>query len=386
MITRKLYKEKDFQQFSEVSASAFIHNAEETTFDEDIDIFGAFINDGKTLISQIECEFKENWYCGKTITCAAIGGVASKPEYRRSGGVRETFNAVFENALNKGADISILYPFSLEYYRKFGYETISRYIFAECSFKTFEKIERFSDVVLLTEDNKDIIEKIYNTVAAKNNMMFARPDAKNFCTSAYKECRYTYFIDDGKSMGYVYLIPDRAKRIINVEEIIFTDKTALMKLLGFLKIYDGNYEFINFNKLPVNSPVLELISDENKLIKRSLHHGGAGRILNIENILKATVYPEKKGEFSLKITDAQIECNNGIFSVKYENGKGYITKSNSGNYDIALDIRAASRIILGREGLTADEISYMENTELKTDCYDFLRAFPKATTVFYDVF
>ncbi len=386
MITRKLCKEKDFQQFSEVSASAFIHNAEETTFDEDIDIFGAFINDGKTLISQIECEFKENWYCGKTITCAAIGGVASKPEYRRSGGVRETFNAVFENALNKGADISILYPFSLEYYRKFGYETISRYIFAECSFKTFEKIERFSDVVLLTEDNKDIIEKIYNTVAAKNNMMFARPGAKNFCTSAYKECRYTYFIDDGKSMGYVYLIPDRAKRIINVEEIIFTDKTALMKLLGFLKIYDGNYEFINFNKLPVNSPVLELISDENKLIKRCLHHGGAGRILNIENILKATVYPEKKGEFSLKITDAQIECNNGIFSVKYENGKGYITKSNSGDYDIALDIRAASRIILGREGLTADEISYMENTELKTDCNDFLRAFPKATTVFYDVF
>ena len=165
MITRKLQKDKDFQLFSEVSASSFIHNSEETTFDENIDIFGAFINDGKTLISLIECDCKEIWYCGKHINCAAVGGVASKPEYRRSGGVRETFNAVFEHARNKGADISILYPFSSEYYRKFGYETIFRYIFAECSFKTFEKIERFSDVTLLTQDNKDFIEKIYNSVA-----------------------------------------------------------------------------------------------------------------------------------------------------------------------------------------------------------------------------
>ena len=386
MITRKLQKDKDFQQFSEVSASSFIHNSEETTFDENIDIFGAFINDGKVLISQIECDCKEIWYCGKPITCAAVGGVASKPEYRRSGGVRETFNAVFEHSLNKGADISILYPFSSEYYRKFGYETIFRYIFAECSFKTFEKIDRFSDVTLLTQDNKDIIEKIYNSVALKNNMMFARPGAKNFCTTPYKECKYTYFVNDGKSMGYVYLIPDRSKRTINVEEIIFTDKIALKRLLGFLRTYDGNYDFVNFNKLPVNSPVFEIISDENKLIKRSLFKGGAGRILNVENVLNATVYTKEKGEFSLKITDQQIENNNGIFIVKYENGKGSVRKTSVGDYDISLDICGASRIILGREGLSEEDINYIPNTQINSDCSDFLKAFPKATTIFYEDF
>lgn len=382
MVTRKLNKEEDFKQFSEISASAYIHNIEETVFEEDKDIFGTFLDDG-TLISQIECGFMPLFYCKKPIICAAVGGVASKPEYRRMGGVRETFNGVFNHALSNGALISILHPFSIEYYRKFGYETIFRYIDAECSFKAFEKIERFTDVKLVSEDASDIISDIYNTVAQKSNMMFERKNGKDFCLEPYKECKYTYFVNDGTSKGYVYISPDRPSRTINVDEIVFTDKSALLKLLGFLRTYDGNYDFVNIHKLPVNTPVLSLLSDENTLIKRHLLYGGSGRILDVEGILNVTEYPREKGSFLIKIVDSQIEQNNGIYSVKYENGKATVEKTESGNYDIALDTPAASRIILAREGLTAEEISYIPNVEIKGNCTDFLRAFPKATTFFY---
>lgn len=385
MVTRKLNKETDFRQFSEVSASAYIHNIEEMVFEEDKDIFGTFLDDG-TLISQIECGFMPLIYCGKPIVCAAVGGVASKPEYRRLGGVRETFNGVFENALNNGALVSILHPFSIGYYRKFGYETIFRYLNAHCSFKAFEKIERFTDVTLATKEHTEIIGEIYGNVAQKSNMMFERKNGRGFCLEPYKECKYIYFVNDGDSKGYIYILPDRSTRTINVEEIVFSDKTALIKLLGFLRTYDGNYDFVNINKLPSNTPVLGLLSDENMLIKRKLLYGGSGRILDIEGILNATVYPEEKGEFSVKITDARIEKNNGIYCVRYENGKGSVLKTERGNYDIALDAPAAARLILAREGLTADEIAYIPNVEINGDCADFLRAFPKKTTFFYDGF
>ena len=93
MITRKLTKD-DYKQFSEVSASAYIYNLEETEFEEHVDNFGAFINDGQTLISQLECGSRENYYDNTTLKCAAIGGVASKPEYRRMGGIRAIFEKI----------------------------------------------------------------------------------------------------------------------------------------------------------------------------------------------------------------------------------------------------------------------------------------------------
>ncbi len=385
MIIRKLTLD-DYEQFSEVSASAYVYNAEETTFEENADNFGAFINDGKTLISQMECSFKQNFYCGNKIGCAAVGGVASKPEYRRMGGVRATFNTVFQHALKEGACVSILYPFSIEYYRKFGYETILRCVHAECSFKTFENIERFNEVTLAKEEHKDIIKNIYADIAKNNNMMFARENCESFCFTPYKSCLYTYFINRDDAKGYVTFTLNRSARTVNISELLFNNKTALLNLLGFVKIYDGNYDVVHFDKLPVASPVFEVIKDENRLVKRIYTYEGAARILDIEKVLEATAYPNEKGSFSVKITDNQIEKNNGIFTVNYVDGKCTVEKDISTEYDLALDIPAASRIILGREGLTLDEISYIANVEIKTDCVDFLRAFPKKTTVFYDVF
>lgn len=385
MITKLLTK-NDLPQFSEVSSTSFIHDAAETEFDETKDIFGTFIDNGKTLISQIECGYKSSFYGEKPLLCAAVGGVASKPEYRRLGGVRATFNKVFEAALNKGCAVSILYPFSIEYYRKFGYETIFKYINARCSFKAFEKIERFTDVTIATKDKKDEITEVYRKNAQKSNMMFERSDGEGFCLTPYNSCKYTYFINDDEGSGYIFFSANRTERTIKVDEILFSDKKALLKLLGFLRSYDGNYDTVIFEKLPVNTPVLNMLSDENRLISRNLLYGGSARILDIKAVLEANKYPLSYGKFAVKITDKEIESNNGVYFTEYENGKCKVTKKDSGEYDISLDAPAAARIFLAGEGLTLNDISYIDNVEIKTDCEDFLRAFPKRTTCFYEDF
>lgn len=385
MITRKLTKD-DYKQFSEVSASAYIYNIEETDFEEDVENFGAFINDGKTLISQLECGVKENYYDNKTLKCAAIGGVASKPEYRRMGGVRKLFNDVFRYAYDNGIAVSILYPFSIQYYNLFGYENVLRCISADCSFKTFEKIERYNDVTLATEENKEILIEIYKELAPKYNMMFTRPNGESFCFTPYKNCCYTYFLNDETHKGYVTFTLDRATRKVTVNELLFADKCALLRILGFIKVFDGNYDFVVFNKLPVSSPVFEVIAYENRLVKRAYLYEGQARIINVIKVLESSAYPKEKGVFSIKITDKQIPENNGIFTVNYENGKGSVKKDVSDVFDLATDIAAASRLILGREGLTIDEIAYLNNVEVHSECTDFLRAFPKKATIFYDGF
>ncbi len=384
MVSRLLTK-NDWEQFSQVSSTAYIHDAAETTFEEDKDIFGTFTDDN-ILISQIECGFKTCAYGKNNLKCAAVGGVASRPEYRRLGGVRKTFNAVFEHALNNNCAISILYPFSISYYRKFGYETILKHLNVTCSFKSFENLERFSDVTLATEEHREKLSKIYETITNKCNIMFKRENGENFCLTPYNSMKYTYFSDNGESVGYIVISPNRPEKIIKVDEIGFTDKFALLNLLGFLRTYDGNYDTVIFEKLPLNTPVLNFIDDENKLVERKILYNGAARILDFEAVLKTNCYPNEKGKFSVKLTDKEIKKNNGIFSVEYENGVATVNKNISTNYDIALDTLAAARILLSGEGFTAENLSFIPNVEIKNNCNDFLRAFPKRTTIFYDAF
>lgn len=384
MVSRLLTK-NDLAQFSQVSSTAYIHDASETEFDETKDIFGTFTDDN-ILISQIECGYKTCIYGDKELKCAAVGGVASRPEYRRLGGVRATFNAVFENALKKNCAISILYPFSISYYRKFGYETILKYINATCSFKAFEKLDRFTDVTLATEEHRKVLSAIYAAVASQCNMMFKRENAESFCLTPYNSMKYTYFINKCESKGYVIISPNRAQRVIKIEEIGFTDKAALISLLGFLRTYDGNYDTVIFEKLPLNTPIFNFIDNENKLIERKIIYGGAARILDFEAVLKANRYPDEKGSFSVKLTDKEFEKNNGIFTVEYENGVAKVNKNITNDYEISLDTLTAAKILLGCEGFTAENLSFLPNIEIRCDCNDFLKAFPKRTTIFYDDF
>lgn len=384
MVTRLLTKD-DIEQFSQVSSTAYIHDAAETEFDETKDIFGTFTDDG-ILISQIECGFKNNIYGKNSLKCAAVGGVASRPEFRRMGGVRATFKAVFENAINKNCDISILYPFSAEYYRKFGYETVMHYINAACSVKAFEKIQRFNDITIATEAHREEITEVYKKLTYKNNLMFLRENAENICLTPYNSMRFVYFLNNGDDYGYVFITPKRQEKTIHVDEICFSSPKALLLLLGFLRTYDGNYDTIIFEKLPLNTPIFNFLADENKYISKKICKGGAARIFNIESVLLKTDYPQNHGEFTLKITDEEIAANDGVFFVKYGDGECFVERINTDDYDLSLDILAASKIILGREGVSTEELNFIPGVCVKKDCEDFTRAFGKRSTVFYDDF
>jgi hypothetical protein len=102
--------------------------------------------------------------------------------------------------------------------------------------------------------------------------------------------------------------------------------------------------------------------------------------------LKANKYPTEKGSFSIKITDEQIAQNNGIFTVDYENGNCTVKKNVTETYDLSVDILAAARLLMGREGLTAEELSFIPGVQLESDCADFIRAFPRWATQFNDDF
>ena len=222
---------------------------------------------------------------------------------------------------------------------------------------------------------------LYNGIAKSTNMLVRREKASDFYFEPFKKCEYTYvYKKNGIPRGFVSYTVNRAENRVLVKEIYFYDRDALMGLLGFLRTYDGNLKYLQFTKLPVCTPIIDVIGEQ-KGSKVTLSNGDSGRVLNLEKVLSLNVYPKERGSFSFLSADDVPGCS-GIYDVEYENGKGEIFRRDSGEYDFSVSPAAASRIFLSSEGLTGYALSYMTGFEKKRDLSDFIRAFPKKNSDF----
>ena len=82
--------------------------------------WAAFEDDDRTMMATMTVIPWQATFDGQGVCMAGIGGVASLPQYRRSGAIRACFEAMLRDKC--GYSLSYLYPFSTEFYRKFGYE------------------------------------------------------------------------------------------------------------------------------------------------------------------------------------------------------------------------------------------------------------------------
>ncbi len=381
MIIRKL-GQNDISQHNEVSSSSFIWKVRETddSLPEGI-LLGAFKDDNKTLMSTLECITFSTYFGSGVLKCLGIGGVATKPEYRRGGLVRALFDKAYCMSTEHGWDFSLLSPFSTAYYRKFGYETVMWHISAKAAYSSLSHIDRCFDVELVTENNVSELIRLYNGIAKSSDLLVVREDGKDFFHEPFSKCEYTYmYKKNGEGRGFVSFKIDRSQSLLSVNEIYFYDSEALLGLLGFLRVYEGNLKYIEFSRLPATTPLIGVIG-EPRAFTISLSPGNSGRILNMESVLSANVYPKEYGGFSFLSLDSVPACS-GVFCVEYENGKCQITRGSGGDYDFSVSPGAAARLFLSGEGLPENLLSFVDGFEKKRDITAFVRAFPRKSADF----
>lgn len=366
-----------------VASSAFIYTfdpAEVEKLSTEY-MLGAF-NDEGVLMADLEVYDFKNHFGNGILSCAAVGGVATKPEYRRGGSVRAMFNYLFEDAPKQGWDISILYPFSEEYYQKFGYSAISDKMYMEADFRCLESIPRCMGAVLYDGSQSEILYDLYNRIAKKYSLAFFRNSDKYFNTDYRKDLKFTYLWknDKGEFKAYVNCEFNRSESKVIVNEIGFLDKEAMLGILGFLRTFDGNYKTIAFMNVPVNTPIyLNMINPT--LVVRKISNNGAVRVFNLMKVLELNIYPSAPGSFVFESTD---DVTKGVYSVTYGGGEVKVSRTDSGNADVVLDSIAISRYIIGGISGGFEALSYDSHIKVINENEDFLRAFPKRNTFFTD--
>lgn len=86
---------------------------------------------GRPIAAARIWDFRQ-WWAGRQVPMAGIGGVVVRPDYRGRGVGRYLMEGVVDRARELGSTISALYPATLPLYRRVGYEFAgvrSRYAF-----------------------------------------------------------------------------------------------------------------------------------------------------------------------------------------------------------------------------------------------------------------
>ena len=349
------------------------------------EVWGAFDDDGTCMATVFTPEY-ESWYHGKTVSCVGIGGVATLPEYRRRGAVREIFNEIFRQAPARGWAVSYLYPFSFDYYRQFGYEMVFKKYKMVFPMKALAKFPRNSDAKLYTfrnpEMKKDILA-VYNAFAQTRRTMFRRDeDTHAYSDDPYKSRSWTY-------VHYTGDTPDALATIrleddgLTVRELCYTSRDGLCSMLGFLRAFDGQAFELRFTDLP-DTRDLDAVIGEYVDVEYYSEASGMGRILLLEELLKKTAYPLEHGCFRLRCDDT-LEWNRGVWDVHYGDGLIRVEKlPYDSEYDISASIQSLSRLMLCG-GYTAQSAAYLPDVDVKNGD-DFFRAFPDGRCYVLDRF
>ena len=353
------------------------------------EVLGAFKDDNETLMAVIHPNHYESNYCGTYLPCVGIGGVATLPEYRRSGAIRAIFGEIFRLAPERGWATSYLYPFSHRYYRQYGYECVMNLRSIKIPTDNIGHIERNDSSVLFTGDQKvlDDIMTVYNEFIKNYNGGFKRAGDHfpNLTRTPHKDKRYTYVWYDDNSAPGAYVTFHIDGDTMKVTEFAYISSKAMYGMLGFLRMYDGQVDEISLRELPADTE-LEYAPREYNDAEYSLYSFGMGRVLLVETLLNTNKY-EGCGHFSLKVND-YLEYNNYIFDVEFADGKVSVTKRADGKYDIACAIPSLSRIMYGLDDYSGGKAAYLPDVEVidATGAETFLKAFPRRKLLLWDRF
>lgn len=315
-----------------------------------------------------------------------IAGVATYPEHRRSGYVKEMLTYLLETMKEQGYSVSMLHPFSVAFYRKYGWELFSSKLKASLKSEdlvmkkqTSGKIKRYKK-----EAHSSGMEEMYAQYAEQFSGMLVR-ETSWWQESVYDELTSAvYYNEAGEPKGYMLYEVKNSK--MTVEEFVPLNPEARNGLWNFICQHDSmikELEIITYE----NDPLIFSLNEPR--IKAEITPYFMVRIIDAESFLKSYdfLWTEDQEGLVLNLSDSHAPWNSGTYLIKNQeiaklSGKEAETFSEKG---LAMNINTLSTALFGyRRPLDLYQISHIEGSE--EDVKMFQNLIPNRQAYFYDFF
>ena len=322
---------------------------------------------------------------GKDVSMAGIGGVITLPEARGNGYVSQIMNKVLPDLYDSGVMFSVLYPFSYEYYRKFGYEmcfirnnvTIDISLFSSYNYpKTIKEYK--------PEGSITPFETIYKTFCENRNFAIVRDEnawKKLLKRDPYKKFEFTYLYHNNKNEATAYILYkcdyDHSNgNSIEIEELCWKEPAGLLGIFGFLGKLSSEYARVKWN-VPSNLDVFTMFPDAYDVTWNRKSHGMC-RIVNVLEALKTLSAPEGTGKVIIDVNDSSLNINTGKYCVEWFDNKLIVDvekEKSDTEPSISTSIHTLTQLVTGY--LTPEEAAYKKDTVIFDSYAELIKLFPR---------
>ncbi|EJR63330.1 hypothetical protein IIO_02067 [Bacillus cereus VD115] len=358
-------QEDKFREALRLSEYAFQYKVNEerlqqqiTRMKESHEIYG--IMEGEDLAAKLHL-IPFHIYIGKeTFKMGGVAGVATYPEYRRSGYVKELLQHSLQTMKKDGYTVSMLHPFAVSFYRKYGWELCANLLVCHMTKSDLVMKKQVNGTVkrFNKENHPEEIEKLYETFAERFSGMLVRE--KNWWLQAvYDDLTVAIYYDENKmAAGYMLYKIENYK--MTIEEFVPLHNEARNGLWNFICQHDS---MIKELEMTVSEDEQLLYTLQEPRVKTEVKPYFMGRIVDVEQFLSKYEFNwnDVQQEVILHITDSFAQWNN--ITVRLANHEITIVEETT-EKGIKLDINALSTIMFGyKRPLELNELELISGSE-----------------------
>jgi len=325
------------------------------------------------------------WFDGHKVPMGGIGGVASVPESRRQSNIRRVFEKVFEDMRENGTVFSHLYPFSHDFYRKFGYEHCGgakRYTLPVAPARRLKNLGSAHEYIK-GDAVRGKLTEVYEAYASRHNAMVSRSEAswdKIFDMPLFGADRLYYWADaEGEVKAWAKFKKENDE--VRISDIAWADHESMLGILQFIGMFEGAAGKMVITASPEFIPEiywnnLYEINTENSWL-------GMSRVVDARRVLELMKKPEREGKFTIKVEDGFAKWNDNTYEVEFGGGDCAV-KTVAHGADIEVTERALAQMALGVYGL--EEISRRDDVRVNGNAQTLGEVFCRKNVLLADFF
>ncbi|MDR6124012.1 putative acetyltransferase [Bacillus sp. SLBN-46] len=312
---------------------------------EKADVLGWF--DGEKLISQLAVyPFQVNIF-GRTYEMGGLTGVSTYPEYANMGLMSKLMRQALADMQQRKQSISYLFPYSIPFYRRKGWEIISDKMTFEIRDNQLPKVKKVTGYVERLNTEHPDIRTVYRNFSSMRHAAMIRNEL------AWDEY-WRWDLDDLTAAVYYdrshqpqgYLLYWISKDVLHVKEMVYIHQEARTGLWNFISAHFSMVSKVEGNTF-TNDPLAFWLEDGD--IKETITPYYMARIVDIKQFISQ--YPFKAVSTDTQLTfmldDPILEWNQGIFTLHVnDKGQGKLFESEN-SPDFSLDIQTLTTMLLG---------------------------------------
>lgn len=324
---------------------------------------------------------QEPWKMG------GIAGVATYPEYRRMGLVKQLIAYSLKRMKDEDQIVSLLHPFNIAFYRKYGWEIFTDNKKIEIENSQLKMIQPIKGhIKRFTKDtHHPDITTVYQMYSHRFNGLLVR-DEKWWRNNVYSNNQIAVYYDE-QLQAKGYLLFNVKERVMDIQEIVCLNQEARVQLWNFICQHDSMVDKVKL-LLSVHENFPYFLNEPKLKIEISPYF--MARVVDAEKCLEKYTFNQTNESVFIHLEDEYGDWNNGTYQIMQKGIKLFKAKEGSHcqhppKRGLSMDINTLTAILFGyKRPIELFDMDYIKGNIEEVQELD--NKIPRVNGYFYDFF